>query len=50
MNQYLVYAITQVTSLEAAAEQRNTFDQIRSQFSDDQAENALKEMLEARAD
>ena len=48
MNQFLVYALTQVAALDLVAEQRVRFDALRSRYSDQQAEAALETLLQGR--
>ena len=48
VNQFLVYALTQVTALDRLAEQRARFEEIRSRVPPIQAEAALQELLLAR--
>lgn len=48
VNQFLVYALTQVTALDRLAEQRARFEALRSRVDPDQAEAALQELLAAR--
>lgn len=48
INQFLVYALTQVAALDLIAEQRAQFDVMRTRFPDDEAEAALKSILGAR--
>lgn len=48
MNQFLVYALTQVAALDLVHEQRARFEGLRSRFSEKEAEEALAELLESR--
>lgn len=48
MNQFLVYALTQVAALDLVAEQRARFEGLRSRFSDEEAEKALSALLSSR--
>ena len=48
VNQFLVYALTQVTAQDRLAEQRARFEELRSRVTPDQAEAALQELLAAR--
>lgn len=48
MNQFLVYALTQVAALDLVAEDRKRFEHLRSRFSEEQAEAALASLLETR--
>ena len=48
LNQYLVYTLTKAAALESAAAQRRKFDELTRRFSDDEAEAALREMLNDR--
>jgi len=47
-NQYVVYALTQQSSLDSVVEQRARFEQLRSRFSEDEAERALQHLLSTR--
>jgi uncharacterized protein (DUF1778 family) len=49
MNQFLVYALTQVTALDLAAQQRARFEALRTRVPEEEAEDALRELLDARA-
>lgn len=49
MNQYLVYLLARSTAVESAANQKAEFEKLRGRFTDDQAEQALSALLEARA-
>ena len=48
VNQFLVYALTQVTALDRLAEQRARFEELRGRVPAEQAEAALQELLAAR--
>ena len=48
MNQFLVYALTQVAALDLVADQRTRFEALRSRYPEEQAEAALKSLLDAR--
>lgn len=48
MNQFLVYALTQVAALDLVAQQRARFEEMRTRFPEDRAEDALRELLDAR--
>ena len=48
VNQFLVYALTQVTALDRLTEQRARFEELRSRVTPDLAEAALQELLAAR--
>ncbi len=48
MNQYLVYALTKATAAHSPTEQRARFDELRTRFSDDEAEAALAELSASR--
>lgn len=48
MNQFLVYALTQVAALDLVADQRTRFEALRSRYPEGQAEAALKSLLDAR--
>lgn len=48
VNQFLVYALTQVTALDRLADQRARFEDLRSRVAAPEAEAALQELLLAR--
>lgn len=48
LNHYLVYMLAQATAVDAVRHQRAQFNQMRSRFTDDEAETALQELLDSR--
>ena len=48
LNQYMVYALPRIASVEAAASQRARFDQLRSRVAPDEAEASLHALLDDR--
>jgi uncharacterized protein (DUF1778 family) len=48
MNQFLVYALSQVAAIDAVNEQRRVFDALRTRLPPAEAEAALSALLEAR--
>lgn len=48
MNQYIVYALTQVASLSSAVEQRRVFKEIVNRVPLDESEQALRTLLAER--
>lgn len=48
MNQFLVYALTQVAALDLVAQQRAQFEALRSRYTEEDAEAALRSLLDAR--
>lgn len=49
LNQYIVFSLTRATSGAAIEAQRREFDVLRSRFSVDEAEDALRQVLAERA-
>lgn len=48
MNQFLVYALTQVAAVDLATEQRARFQTMRTRYAEEDAEAALKSLLDGR--
>jgi len=48
LNQFIVFALTQATSADLLREQRERYEAIRTSVPPDEAEAALKELLESR--
>ena len=48
MNQFLVYALTQTTAVEAVSRQRAAFESLRSRQPKEAAEGALSQLLSER--
>ncbi len=48
MNQFIVYALSQVAALDSIRRQREEFDAMRSRVPDQEAEDALQELLRTR--
>jgi uncharacterized protein (DUF1778 family) len=48
MNQFLVYALTQVAAVDLATEQRARFQTMRTRYAEEDAEAALKSLLDDR--
>ena len=48
MNQYLVYALTQVSTADDVSAQRARFEELRHRFPSVEVEEALQELLNAR--
>lgn len=48
MNQFLVYALTQVAAVDLATERRARFEAMRSRTSEEEAEAALESLLDSR--
>ena len=48
MNQFIVYALSQVAAVEAITEQRQRFDELRTRMPPAEAEAALAELLASR--
>ena len=48
MNQFIVYALSQVAAVEAITEQRRRFDELRTRMPQAEAEAALAELLASR--
>ena len=47
-NQYIVFALTQMTALDSVVEQRARFEQLRHRVSEPEAEAALAHLLKTR--
>ena len=50
MNQFLVYALTQVAAVDIVADQHIRFQALRSRYTEAEAETALKSLLDGRED
>jgi len=48
MNQYIVFALSRITTADAIADQRDVFESLLKRYPSGEAEAALREILDAR--